>query len=62
LERWYVDFDKCIPFFAEAVSCGICIAECPWTRPSARPKLLATMARRVGQTANERNESILAEI
>ena len=48
VERWYVDFDKCIPFFAEAASCGICIAECPWTRPSARPKLLATMARRLG--------------
>ena len=38
VERWYVDFDKCIPFFAEAASCAICIAECPWTRPSVRPK------------------------
>jgi epoxyqueuosine reductase QueG len=45
IERWYVDFDKCIPYFAEAASCGICIAECPWTRPSVRPKLLASMAR-----------------
>jgi ferredoxin len=50
VERWYVDFDKCIPFFVEAASCGICIAECPWTRPTARPKLLATMARRLGHT------------
>jgi epoxyqueuosine reductase QueG len=50
VERWYVDFDKCIPFFAEAASCGICIAECPWTRPGVRPKLLATMGRRLGQT------------
>jgi epoxyqueuosine reductase len=49
VERWYVDFDKCIPYFAEAASCGICIAECPWTRPGVRPKLLATMARRLGQ-------------
>jgi epoxyqueuosine reductase len=47
VERWYVNFDKCIPYFAEAASCGICIAECPWTRPDARPKLLATMARRI---------------
>jgi epoxyqueuosine reductase len=51
VERWYVDFDKCIPFFAESASCGICIAECPWTRPSVRPKLLATMARRMGQVS-----------
>ncbi|MDR3740355.1 MAG: 4Fe-4S dicluster domain-containing protein [Terracidiphilus sp.] len=48
VERWYVDFDKCIPFFAEAASCGICIAECPWTRPAVRPKLLQTMAGRLG--------------
>jgi epoxyqueuosine reductase QueG len=53
VERWYVDFDKCIPFFAEAASCGICIAECPWTRPTVRPKLLATMIRRLGQAESQ---------
>jgi Pyruvate/2-oxoacid:ferredoxin oxidoreductase delta subunit len=53
VERWYVNFDKCIPYFAEAAGCAICIAECPWTRPSVRPKLLATMAQRLGQTASE---------
>jgi ferredoxin len=54
VDRWYVDFDKCIPFFVEAASCGICIAECPWTRPNVRPKLLTTMARRMEQKPNER--------
>ncbi len=49
VERWYVDFDKCIPYFAEAASCGICIAVCPWTSPAVRPKLLATMERRLSQ-------------
>jgi epoxyqueuosine reductase len=49
VERWYVNFDECIPYFAEAAGCGICIAVCPWTRPDVRPKLLATMARRLGQ-------------
>jgi epoxyqueuosine reductase len=53
VERWYVDFDKCIPFFAEAASCGICIAECPWTRPTVRPKLLTTMMRRLGHAPSE---------
>ncbi len=52
VERWYVDFDKCIPYFAETASCGICIAECPWTRPDVRPKLLATMARRMADKAD----------
>ncbi len=49
VERWYVDFDKCIPAFADLAGCAICIAECPWTRPDVRPKLLATMARRLDQ-------------
>jgi len=52
VERWYVDFDKCIPYFAESASCGICIAECPWTRPNVRPKLLATMARRLNPSGS----------
>lgn len=57
VERWYVDFDKCIPYFAESASCGICIAECPWTRPDARPKLLTTMARRLGLTAPDESST-----
>ena len=47
VERWYVNFDKCIPAFTDLAGCAICIAECPWTRPEVRPKLLATMARRL---------------
>jgi epoxyqueuosine reductase len=49
VERWYVDFDKCIPAFTDLAGCAVCIAECPWTRPQVRPKLLATMARRIGE-------------
>jgi epoxyqueuosine reductase len=55
-ERWYVDFDKCIPYFAESASCGICIAVCPWTRPDVRPKLLATMARRLARVHPEHSQ------
>ena len=32
-EKWYVDFDKCVPYFASNNSCGICVAVCPWTEP-----------------------------
>jgi ferredoxin len=49
VERWYVNFDKCIPYFVEEASCGICIAVCPWTRPTVRPNLLAKMAKRIGR-------------
>jgi ferredoxin len=44
--KWYVDFDKCIPYFGENYACGICIAVCPWTLPGVADKLLVTMARR----------------
>lgn len=45
-DRWYVDFDKCIPFFAETSGCAICIAACPWTRPGVGMNLAAKLARR----------------
>ena len=46
VEKWYVDFDKCIPYFNENYACGICIAVCPWSRPGVAPKLAEKMNRR----------------
>lgn len=46
VERWYVDFDKCIPYFADNAGCAICIAVCPWARPGVADNLLVKMARR----------------
>jgi epoxyqueuosine reductase len=43
--KWYVDFDKCIPYFAESRGCGICIAVCPWSMPGIADKLVVKMAR-----------------
>ena len=45
-EKWYVDFDKCIPFFAETSGCAICIAVCPWSRPGVGLNLAAKLERR----------------
>ncbi len=33
VEKRYVDFDKCIPYFSMHNSCGVCVAVCPWTEP-----------------------------
>lgn len=52
VERWYVNFDKCIPFFAENAGCGLCIAVCPWARPGVADNLLAKMARRRAPAAD----------
>lgn len=46
VEKWYVDFDKCIPYFGEALGCGICIARCPWSRPGTAPRLAEKMLAR----------------
>jgi len=46
VEKWYVDFDKCLPFFNEHFGCGACIAACPWSRPGTAPKLTEKLARR----------------
>ena len=38
-KRWYVDFDKCIPYFVKTYGCAICIEVCPWSEPGSGPKL-----------------------
>ncbi len=45
--KWYVDFDLCIPYFVDNMTCGICLAVCPWSRPGIAENLLAKMARRL---------------
>ncbi|MCC7414264.1 MAG: 4Fe-4S dicluster domain-containing protein [Gammaproteobacteria bacterium] len=44
--KWYVDFDKCLPYFNDTLGCGICIAECPWSLPGVAPRLAAKLERR----------------
>jgi NAD-dependent dihydropyrimidine dehydrogenase PreA subunit len=49
VEKWYVDFDRCVPYFNQTYGCGICIAVCPWSRPDVGPKLLQKMLRRLNR-------------
>ena len=32
-KKWYVDFDKCVPYFSSTYGCGICLEVCPWSEP-----------------------------
>ena len=48
IEKWYVDFDRCVPFFNETYGCGICIAACPWSMPARGPVISEKMLRRRG--------------
>jgi len=44
--KWYVNFDKCIPFFNETAGCGICIAVCPWSIPGKGARIIEQLQRR----------------
>ncbi len=47
--KWYVDFDKCIPFFNEHAGCAICIAVCPWSIPGRGPRIVEQLKRRAAR-------------
>jgi len=46
VHRWYVDFDKCVPYFAKTAGCGICIEVCPWSEPGQGLSLAERLRRR----------------
>jgi epoxyqueuosine reductase len=46
VEKWYVDFDKCLPYFNENTGCGICLAVCPWSRPGVPENLVKKIAKK----------------
>lgn len=52
VERWYVEFDKCLPFFNEHQGCAICLASCPWNRPGVAETLVRKLAVRRGRSSN----------
>ena len=52
-QKWYVDFDKCIPFFNENYGCAICIAVCPWSIPGRGPKIVEQLARRTARNKQQ---------
>lgn len=53
VKKWYVDFEKCLPFFNQTHGCAICIAVCPWSRPGIGLNLAAKLARRAKRSGDE---------
>jgi Pyruvate/2-oxoacid:ferredoxin oxidoreductase delta subunit len=54
--KWFVNFDKCVPYFNDTYGCGICLAVCPWSRPGVAPSLAEKMTRKL-QLRNEGGQS-----
>jgi epoxyqueuosine reductase len=46
VQKWYVDFDRCLPFFNETAGCAICLAVCPFSHPDRGPRLAKKLERR----------------
>jgi NAD-dependent dihydropyrimidine dehydrogenase PreA subunit len=44
--KWYVDFDKCIPYFNETAGCAICISICPWSIPGKGVRIIDQLRKR----------------
>ncbi|HET7295426.1 MAG TPA: 4Fe-4S dicluster domain-containing protein [Vicinamibacteria bacterium] len=44
--KWYVDFDKCIPYFVKTYGCAICIEVCPWSEPGRGASLSTQLLER----------------
>jgi len=53
--KWYVDFDKCIPFFNEHSGCGICIAVCPWSIPGRGKRIVEQLQRRAARQQSQQS-------
>jgi epoxyqueuosine reductase len=52
VKKWYVDFNKCVPYFAEHGGCAICLEVCPWSEPGRGFKLPEMLlAKRDARTA-----------
>jgi NAD-dependent dihydropyrimidine dehydrogenase PreA subunit len=59
--KWYVDFDRCIPYFVKTYGCAICIEVCPWSEPGRGPALservLAVRRERLSAAAERRAQA-----
>jgi Pyruvate/2-oxoacid:ferredoxin oxidoreductase delta subunit len=51
VEKWYVNFDKCIPYFGETLGCALCLAQCPWSRPGNSINLIDKLRKRATKKA-----------
>ncbi len=42
-ERWFINFDRCAPYFVANESCAICIEVCPWSEPGRGEDIMDKM-------------------
>ena len=50
-EKWYVNFDTCVPYFVANESCAVCIEVCPWSEPGRGAVISEKMLKLRGEVA-----------
>jgi epoxyqueuosine reductase len=55
--KWYVDFDKCVPYFTKTYGCGICLEVCPWSESGRGPWLSETLLSKRDRSAGTSNQN-----
>jgi epoxyqueuosine reductase len=48
-QKWYVDFDRCVPYFVKTLGCAICIEVCPWSEEGRGPLLSQRLLAKRGE-------------
>ena len=43
--KWYIDFDKCVPYFNDVHGCGRCLVVCPWSQPGVAENFIVKLAK-----------------
>jgi ferredoxin len=46
VEKWFINFDKCILYFNENNGCAVCLAKCPWNKKGTAPRLAEKLTKR----------------
>lgn len=46
-EKFYVDFDKCMPYMTDNYGCGVCLRVCPWSQEKVVEKLFRKQQKRL---------------
>lgn len=50
VKKFYVDFEKCMPYMTDNFGCGICLKVCPWGKETVANRLMEKYNKRMSKT------------
>lgn len=49
VKKFYVDFEKCMPYMTDNFGCGICLKVCPWSKEKVATRLMEKYQKRMSK-------------